>query len=374
MDETDPNLTFNEKGVCNYCQDWEKNSKNLGAIPNGKEIWEKQIVPAIKKSQPNPFNPNCIIGASGGIDSSYLCYIAKQYGLNGLVIHVDGGFDSPVGKRNLDRAIKQTGFPLKNLTFDTDTYRSIQLAYFKAGVVDTDVPADYLIDSSLRQQAIENNITYVLTGGNFFIDAYMPKTWTKTNKLDYGNLKGIVKSAYPDRYKQILLKFPKFTSWDELKYRRFYGLKYVTPLNYIGYNRDQAMKLLQEEWGFEDYGGKHYENIFTRFYQRYVLPQKFNVDKRKANYSNLIRSGGLTRQEALEKMKEPLYPPEELLKDLKVVLDFLQITQEEFNYIMNSQPRPHSDFGSDEWVYKLEALYAKPHHWVGNFLRRVGLK
>jgi N-acetyl sugar amidotransferase len=372
MDESDPDITFDVNDVCNYCRDWSKNAQNLGKIENGTEIWENAVAAKIKLSGKDR-KYDCVIGASGGVDSSFLCYIAWKSGLKPLVVHVDGGFDSEIGKENLRKAVEYCGFTLETVTFDLEAYRKIQIAYLMADVVDTDVPADYLIDSTLRVAALKKKVKYVLTGGNFFIDAYMPKAWTQTNKLDYGNLKGIVKNQYPAIYRQVLSHFPKFGSWDEIKSRRFHGLKYVTPLNYVGYNRNDAKEVLRQAWNFRDYGGKHYENIFTRFYQRYILPEKFGVDKRVANYSNLIRSGGMIRAEALELMKEPLYSQEEFESDLAYILSFLQISRGEFKAIMKRKPRLHSEFGSDGWVYKLEALYAKPHYWVGNVLRRIGV-
>jgi len=378
LDSSDPDLSLDVYGVCQYCRDWAKNSKNLGKIENGKEIWESQVLPEIRKSGMHS-KYDAILGASGGVDSSYLAYMLKQYNLNILITHVDGGFNSEIGKRNFKRVIDHTGFKFKIASVSAEAYRQVQLAYFYADVIDTDVPADYLIDASLRIEALKNNVKFVLTGGNYFIDAYMPKAWTKTNKLDYGNLKGIVcsyckknlKGRQDQKAACPLGQFPKFGSWDEIKARRFHGLRYVTPLNFLGYNRDEAMKLLQKEWSYEDYGGKHYENILTRFYQRYILPVKFGVDKRKANFSNVIRSGGMTRMEALAKLKEPLYETSEFNSDLKAVLGFLRISEEEFYRVMSRSPREHSDFGSDEWVYNAEKLYAKPRHAVGVVLRKL---
>jgi N-acetyl sugar amidotransferase len=351
MDTSDPSISFDMKGVCNYCNSFKHTSQLMGKIPDGIKVWKETIEPTILKSKKGKYD--CVIGISGGIDSSYLAYLIKNKTvLSPLLVHVKNDiWDSDVSKRNLKRILDYTGFDIEYPSVKMNEYISLQRAYFYASVIDTDVPADYLIEAFIRKIAIKHKLQYILSGGNYFADAFMPYSWTYPNKLDRINMLNIYR-LYGDGTP--LTSFPVFGAYEYLKGRYIHKLKYTTPLNYFDYNRFEAIAELEKELGYEMYADKHGENIFTRFYQNYILPVKFGVDKRKANYSNYIRAGGITREQGLAMLSKPLYDPRMFASDKKIVLSTLRFSEEEFDKIMNLAVMPHELFGSDKWVYNTE--------------------
>lgn len=365
MDTTDPNITFDDHGVCNYCREWKVHSSQMGRIENGEEVWKREIEPEILESRKGKHD--CIVGVSGGIDSSYLSYILKKKtALTPLLVHAKNDvWDSAISKRNIQKILAYTQFDIEYPTVDMTEYVALQRAYFYASVIDTDVPADYLIEAFIRQIALKHKIRYVLSGGNYFADAFMPKAWNYPNKLDRRNLMGIYK-RYGDGTP--LKSFPKFGAWEVMKSKYIHKLRYKTPLNYFGYNRFEAIRELENVIGYEMYRDKHGENIFTRFYQNYVLPVKFGVDKRKANYSNYIRSGGITREQGLKMLENPLYDPAQFEEDKRTVLQTLGFTEDQFGAIMKLPAQSHAIFGTDESIYKFEARMRKYAKNMRNFL------
>jgi hypothetical protein len=361
LDTTDPTISFDEKGVCNYCQTWRDHKEWYGYVENPLEVWEKQKLPPILKSGVGK-KYDAIVGVSGGIDSSYLCYRLKNYPIRPLLVHVSGIFDTEVSKRNLDKIVKNTSYDIVYPTVDLKDYLCVQKAYLKASVLDADVPADYLIEAYIRIVAMKNKIKFVLSGGNYMADAFMPYSWTFRNKIDYTNLAAINRK-FGDGNR--LKSFPKFGIFNELWTRRFYGLQYETPLNYFSYSRFTALEELKKAWDYEAYGDKHDENIYTRFYQKYILPYKFNIDKRKANYSNYIRAGVWTREKALEEISKPFYNIEQYRSDRKMILQVLGWSEEEFDAILALPPRKHEEFAQSQWIYDFENFVVKTVHALG---------
>jgi N-acetyl sugar amidotransferase len=366
MDTTDPSISFDKEGVCNYCNSFKNTPELFGKIPDGFKVWTETIEPAILESKEGKYDS--IIGISGGIDSCYLAYVIKnKTKLNPLLVHAkNDAWDTDISKRNLQRVLDYTGFDIEYPTVDMKEYVALQRAYFTASVMDTDVPADYLIEAFIRLAAIKHKIHYVLSGGNYFADAFMPYSWTYPNKLDRVNMTGIYK-LYGDGTK--LKSFPIFGAAEVMKMKYLCKVSYKTPLNYFGYNRFEAIKELEQKIGFEMYPDKHGENIFTRFYQNYVLPTKFGVDKRKANYSNYIRAGGITRQQGLEMLSKPLYDPKQFTSDKTIVLKTLGYSYADFEIIMETPPRSHNEFGSDIWVYKTETAIRQTLKHIRDFFK-----
>jgi hypothetical protein len=370
MDYTDPSITFDEKGVCNYCNTFKKYPERYGKIPNGKEVWDNEVLPQIiKAGQGHKYN--AVIGVSGGVDSTYLCYLLKRDypQINPLLVHLGGCFDSEISKNNLKIIVDKTGWDLVQPAIAENEFIALIKAYLYASVIDTDVPADYLLEAVNRINAEKNHIHNLLSGGNYFADAFMPYSWTFPNKLDLTNLMHIYKK-FGDGTP--LTTIPKYGVWQVMRAKYFRNLTYRTPLNFLGYQRFEAFDILKKEWGYNIYGEKHGENIFTRFYQCYILPQKFWIDKRKANYSNYIRSGGMTRDEALYKIKnEPIYDPELYKTDRAFVLQKLNLTDSAFEDIMKLPPNKHEVFGTDQWIYNVEASIRRKAKWVRDVGRSV---
>lgn len=342
MDISDPLISFNEEGVCNYCQSFEEHPERYGKVSYGLERWKFLVEEIKEKGKNNPYD--CIIGVSGGVDSSFVCYVAEKAGLRCVIVHVNNGFDSEVSRHNVKRIFENTGFFYVERSVPPEEFRDVQVAYLKSGVIDADVPSDYLIEHFVRKTALRYDIPYVLSGGNYFADCFMPTSWNYPYKSDWTNLRNIHRQFGNG----VSLKhFPKHGAL-RLMWIHGFKLQYVKPLNYVGYDRFKAKKTLEREWKWKDYGEKHGENILSRFYQNYILYRKYGVDKRRANYSNYIRSGGMTREEALKRLKSP---PWYNAADLYFILDKLGLTYEEFIWIMDEVPiRSHEEFGSNRGV------------------------
>jgi hypothetical protein len=231
---------------------------------------------------------------------------------------------------------------------DLDEFHDLIIAYLKSGVIDIEVITDHAIIATNYRLADEHGIKYLLTGSNYVTEAIMPSSWSY-RKTDFANIKNIHK-----RFGRRKLKtFPNMGTLKLAWFKAVKGIRLTRFLDYTQYNRQEAIKTLEKEFGWEDYGPKHYESIFTRFYQAYLLPTKFGVDKRKSHLSTLICSGQITREQALEELKKPLYTPENLERDRNFILNKLGLAIEEFDEIMKSPPCPNETYGTDEWLYNL---------------------
>jgi len=338
MDTTDPQIEFDTNGICNHCRRYyEISSKNLFDTKEGEKKL-KEIVNSIKEDGKNK-KYECILGVSGGLDSSYVAYMAKKFGLRVLLVHVDNGWNSEISEKNIECILKKTNFDIYRYEIDWEEFRDLQRSYFKSSVVDIEVITDHAISAVIYRLSVKRRIKYILAGGNIATETIMPRSWNYI-KGDARNIKAIHKRFGTRKLKS----FPLLSILKRGYYKNILGIKTIKVLNYINYNRSEAMKILEKEFGWEYYGKKHHESIFTRFYQAYILPGKFGIDKRKAHLSNLICSGQTTRLEALEEMKREICPPELLEKDKKYVLNRLGFSEEEFEKFMNDKPKSHLDF------------------------------
>lgn len=354
IDSSDPKIELDESGICNHCRDYEENVKKK--VLKGEEGQKKfnEIISKIKEEGKNK-KYDCVIGVSGGVDSTYVMYLAKKNGLRPLAVHLDNGWDNKIAVKNVSKSIKKLEIDLYTYVIDWEEFKDFQLAYFKASVVDIEAITDHAIKAALYKAADENKVKYILSGVNFETEGVIPRNW-RHNKNDYVNIKDI-----HNKFGKIAEKtFPFLTLKDWIKYRLFNGIKYVEILNYVPYNKEKTKEILKNELGWEDYSGKHGESMFTYFYQAYILPRKFNIDKRKAHLSSLIRSGQISREEALKKMNEPLYAPADLKKDKEYVLRKLGLSEKEFEQLMNLPIKSHYDYKSNEWLLKgLRMVYTK---------------
>lgn len=352
----DPNITFDEKGVCNYYKAYKKDEAThvlKGAEGQARLIAEIDKIKNAKASK----KYDCILGLSGGVDSTYLCLLAKEQGLNPLVVHCDNGWNSELAQHNIEQTVKKSGFDLFTFVINWNEFRSMQLAYLKASVVDIEVLTDHAFMAVLYEQARKWNIKYVLAGMNIVTEQVLPQYWIY-NKSDDKNIKDIV-----DKYGSIKVKelktFP-FLSYATKRYcQKILKLEVITPLNWIEYNYDEVKERIIKELDWRDYGGKHYESVWTRFYQGYILPNKFHIDKRKAHFSNLIFSGQITKSEAIEKLKSPTLPERVAKDDLAFVIKKFGLSDIEFDEIIKLPRREHSEFLKEEgfrkrlWIFKV---------------------
>ena len=338
----DPDILINDDGVCNHCTtfDFEFNKLPKG-INREKEL--ESIITKIKlKGIGRKYD--CLLGVSGGVDSSYLAYLCSIYGLRPLIIHFDNGWNSELSVLNIQNLLDKLGFDFETLVINWDEFKDLQLSYFKAGVVDLEFPTDHAILASMFKIAKKHKIKFVLSGHNVVTEGtYLPKSWVHS-KLDYLNLKDIHK-----QYGSIKLKTYPYLSFIKRLYN-FYNsqFEYIQLLNLVEYNKFEVKKKLVSELSWKDYGGKHFESIFTRFYQGYILPNKFNIDKRVFHYSCLVQSEQITREQAIKLLQEPIYDINLLESDKKYVLKKLNFNEATFEDYMRAPIRKHNEFKSEQ--------------------------
>lgn len=342
--QDDPEITFNEEGVCSYCSNYAK--QELEFVKKGEEGERalETLVNQIKESGlGKPYD--CILGVSGGVDSTYLAYQAKKLGLRPLAVHFDNGWNSELAVSNIENIINRLGFDLHTFVIDWDEFKDLQLSFLKASVVDIELLTDHAIITKLYQLAIKHNIKYILSGTNVVTEAVLPSPWIH-NKRDHIHIR-----AVQEKFGTVPIKtFPLFTS--SLKWLVVWkGIKSASLLDLMPYNKKDVKKIIATELGWRDYGGKHYESVFTRFYQGYILPTKFGIDKRKAHLSNLICSGQITRGEALEELSKPGYDEATRKSDYEFVLKKLDLSREAFEAIMKAPVRKHTEFPVENSIY-----------------------
>ena len=346
MDTTDPEITFDDLGNCNHCN---------SALERAREIWfpdkngEKLLNAIFEriKYEERDKEFDCIIGLSGGVDSSYLAYLTVNKGLRPLVVHVDCGWNSEQAVKNVENVVKKLNIELHTFVVNWEEMKDLQRSFFKASLPDQDIPQDHAIFAALYTFADKNNIKYIFNGGNFATESIMPDTWGY-QAMDYRH----IKSIHNNFGEKELKEFPHVTFFQRFIYFTLIKrMKFINPLNYINYRKDDAIETLKKELGWQYYGGKHYESRFTKFFQSYYLPLKFNFDKRRGHLSSLIISGQISRNEALNKMKEEIYSESEISYDLEFVAKKLDWSAQEFKSIINLPPNRHKDFATNEHLF-----------------------
>ena len=348
MDTTDPEINFDAHGTCNHCRQFDERARREW-FPNdeGRHRWEA-IVQQIKASGKGK-EYDCILGLSGGIDSSYLAIKVQEWGLRPLVMHVDAGWNSEQAVANIESIVKHCGYDLHTHVVDWEDMRDLQLAYLRSAVANQDVPQDHIFFASLYHFATKNRIRYILSGGNMATEGIFPSTW-HGSAMDAINLQAIHK-----RYGERKLASYKTISFFEyyLWYPFYKKMRTVRPLNYMPFNKVAALKELEETVGYKPYRRKHGESLFTKLFQNYYLPEKFGMDKRRPHLSSLIASKQMTRKEAVENLKEPLYEPAELSIDITYFCKKLRISHQEFDALMKAPIHHYTDFPNWNGRYRL---------------------
>lgn len=339
MDTTDPDITFDERGVCSHCrhfdgtihQHWRPNEQGRAHL----EGVMRQIREHSKGKR-----YDSIIGLSGGVDSSYLAVVAKGLGLNPLAVHVDTGWNRDVGISNIERIVKALSLDLVTHVVDWEEMRDLQVAYLRSGVENQDTPQDHAIFAALYRFAMSNGIRYVLSGSNYATESVLPIAWGH-DAMDLRQLKAI----HHQFGERPLRTYPTINFFQYRFYLPYVKrMRVVDILNYLPYDRRQAIETLEKDVGFRDYGKKHYESQFTKFFQGYYLPVKFGFDKRKAHLSSQILSGQLARDAALRELAAESYPQEELAADRAFVTKKLGLSEAEFSAIMAAPNRSWRDY------------------------------
>lgn len=354
MDTTDSEISFDQQGVCNHCHQFDEVTSK-GWFPNeeGKKKLEV-IFNKIKKVGKNQ-EYDCIIGLSGGVDSSYLGLVIKDYGLRPLAVHVDAGWNSELALHNIERIIKYCGYDLHTHVLDWQEIRDLQLAYLKAGVANQDVIQDHAFFATIYHFAIKNNIKYVINGGNIATESVSIKSW-EHEAMDAINLKAIHKQFGKRKLQQ-------YKTISFIQYFFYYpfikGMTVIRPLNFMSYHKNKSIEDLKKKVDFKEYGRKHGESKFTKFFQNYYLPSKFNIDKRLPHLSSQILSGELTRDQALEQLLLPLYEENELREDKAYIAKKLVISIEELEQFIHDKSHDYSEYANWDFRYKLMTIVKK---------------
>lgn len=352
MDTTAPEITFDERGVCSFCRAFDVEVRPvLERAASGQTVDAlRRLVDTIRRVGEGKAYDS-ILGLSGGVDSSYLAYLAVKLGLRPLFLHVDTGWNSPQAEKNIRKLVDYLGCDLEVVEVDRTEMMDLQLAFYRAGVKNCDIPQDHAFVAVLYRTAAKKGIKYILSGGNLATESVLPRSWGYS-AADATHLRAIHK-----RFGTVpLRKYPTLGVWQRYFWFPFVlRIREVRLLNYINYNKAEAVRELKEKFGWEEYGAKHYETLQTRFFQGYYLPTKFNIDKRKAHLSSLILSGQMTREEALEELSRAPYPSEELLQRDKIMMaERLGVSLAEWETILAGPTRDHSEFASQEHLFQLK--------------------
>lgn len=350
----DSSITFDEQGYCNYCSSAIREINTTVYFPGeqGKKKLEKLISFLKKEGEGKEFD--CIMGISGGLDSSYLAYLGYTWGLRILAVHIDDGYDTEVSKSNIEKLCKAAHIELKTICPDKKQYDALTRAYLEAGVPNIAIPQDNILFAFLYDVVKKTGIKYFLSGGNFALECILQKDHS-FNSMDVVNIKDINKRFGTEKIDKL-----KFVS----SYRKYLNEKMgkvvsFRPLNYIDYNRERAFRELKEFCGFEYYGRKHLENILTAFVQTYWLPLKFGMDKRTSHLSSMIVSGQMTRDEALKEIEEPLYDEVLMKKYIEIIKKRLNISDQDFDRIMAAATHEHEEYKTDKVGELVRGIFFK---------------
>lgn len=356
MDTTVPGISFDHAGVCDFCRAAERRlatEVHAGDADAAGRV--RSLVDEIKHEGASK-RYDCIIGVSGGADSSYLAYLAKKvYGLRPLAVHFDNGWNSELAVQNIERLLKTLDIDLQTHVVDWDEFRELQLAFLRSSVANCEIPTDHGITALLYRAAAKQNVRFIVHGGNLSTESIMPDAWMHDAK-DLRFLQAIFR-----RFGRGSLRTTPLMSYTRLAWYIFVRrVRYVGLLNYVTYDKEQAIGVLEHECGWRRYEQKHFESTYTRFFQGYLLPRKFGIDKRRPHYSSLIMSGQMTREAALECLKEPGYSEETAREDVAYIRQKFRLSEAEFGEIMRAPVKSSDDYPNSEWVMrKLAPLVAR---------------
>ncbi len=364
MDSTATEIVFDENGVCNFCHHYDTNLVNeVFSNKDGEEKIDKLIAQIKERGKNRQYD--CLIGISGGVDSSYVAYLVKKkYGLRVFAVHLDNGWNSELAVANVEQILKRLDIDLYTYVLDWKEFRDIQISFLKSGISNIEIPTDHAIWALLIKMAAKMKIPYIIAGNNVVTESIMPESWL------YGSKDSKLIKAIHKRYGKVKMKtYPSLTTLDYVKYLLVRGIRWVPILNYIPYVKADAKKVLIDELGWRDYGGKHYESIFTRFFHAYYLPTKFGYDLRKSYLSALICSGQINRDEAMAELSNPPAIQEMLTNDREYVMKKLGFSQQEFDAIVTAPNKTYLDYPNSDSLWR---RFSKIIRVARNYITRVG--
>lgn len=367
MDTTDPEISFDDKGVCSHCLNFEERIRPYWPTGPVAERQLSQMISNIRSTGSNS-SYDCIIGVSGGVDSSFLVAKAAEWGLKPLVVHVDAGWNSELAVSNIEKLCSSVGVELHTVVVNWPQMRDLQVAFLKSHLANQDVPQDHAFFAALYQFALKEGVKTVLTGSNFATESILPRAWGY-NAMDARHLK-----AVHNRWGSVDLDgFPIVSP-----FQFYFGFKYInrmkiiSPLNFIEYSKSMAIAHLEKNYGWRYYGGKHYESRWTKFFQSYYLPYKFGYDKRKAHLSSLVVAGEITRAEALRHLSGPLVKEHELAEDLRFIERKLQLGPGELQRLIEGPVDHYSSYRNSEKMLRPAIVAVRTARRVSSLLRSGG--
>jgi N-acetyl sugar amidotransferase len=346
--EVDPDLRIDDAGVCRYCREYDALLANPEyALEHRAERLAEGVAEVKRRARGRKYD--CVLGVSGGVDSSYaVWFTVRKLGLKPLVVHLDNGWNSELAVLNIERLVRGLGVDLYTHVIDWEEFRDLQRSMFKASVVDIELITDHAIIAVLFHIARRFRIPTVVTGDNFATEATLPKGWNHP-KTDLVNILAIHRAFGTRR----IPTFPKLGTPELFFHQKVLGIRWFRPFFYTSFDKKEAIATLQRDLGWRAYGGKHYESVFTRFYQGWFLPKKFGIDKRWFHYSRLVASGQMTRDAALDEIARPAMDPALAEQDRRFVLKKLGFSEAEWDAIMHDPPRSHGAYWSDEKLVHL---------------------
>jgi N-acetyl sugar amidotransferase len=336
--KADRNIVFDNEGICHHCRRYDAMfSTRVIRGEAGKAVLDVLVRKMKRAGHGRDYD--CIIGVSGGVDSTYVAWLVKHLGLRPLAVHLDNGWNSELAVKNIERVLTKLRIDLYTHVIDWEEFRDLQVSFLKASTPDGEIPSDHAIFALLWREAVRRGIKYIVSGMNFTTESIYVPDWA------YGHSDWRYIQDVHRQFGSVKLRtYPHFSLAYLMYANLVRGVRTVSILNNIDYDKNQAMRVLTNELGWEYYGGKHHESIYTRFYQGYVLPKKFGIDKRYGHLSDLINAGQITRQQALEEIKNPPYPEAQQLEDLAYISKKLGLRGGAFDEIMALPVRSFRDY------------------------------
>ncbi|WP_127519551.1 N-acetyl sugar amidotransferase [Mesorhizobium sp. Z1-4] len=350
FDDTAPGISFDEDGVCNFARKslWRLEHEVFHG-EDGRQRLDALV--ARIKAEGRGRDYDCLIGLSGGVDSSFVAARVVELGLRPLAIHLDNGWNTDTAVSNIERLVKRLGIDLMTHVVDWGEIKDLQRAYIRASLLDLECVSDHAINTIMFRTAYDMRIGTVIHGGNVATESTMPAAWAY-DKRDGVNLRAVHRA-----FGSVPLKsYPYMMPWQFFNYLFIRRIKTLPILNYLDYNKTEAVEEMKALFDWRPYPRKHGENRFTRFFQEYYLPRKFGIDKRVGHYSSLIVAGEMTRDDALRKIAEPLYEGNEAREELEYVAKKLGFSADELEALIMAPPRAHTEFRNAQWMFNQSSL------------------
>lgn len=352
MDTSDTDIVFDGAGVCNHCKAYDAVVASLPKLDERDGLLD-ELVERIKASGRGK-RYDCVIGVSGGVDSTYLAWLVKKRGLRPLAIHFDNGWNSETAVHNIQAALEKLEIDLITYVVDWEEFRDIQLSFLKASLSNPEHPTDHAIVATLYRTAARHSVKYIIVGSNTATEGVLPFSWVY-NCLDFKLIKHVQKTFGTRKIKS----FPRYNLWDAIWFSVFKGIKRVKFLDYGEYSRQMAIDVLERELGWRSYGDKHHESHYTRFCQQYVFPEKFSFDKKRAHLASLVLAGEITRDDALAMLSKKNYSHQQMNEDVDFVAQKLAIKREKFEEIIAQPPRSWWEYPNNYSLFTRLLRYPK---------------